>query len=103
MPSLIGLPRLILQDQAQLVEGDEVAADVLGPHFLNRLAQVLRVPELASTPGDLEDEAPNLVSRRVASPHVAQLAICRRLEGWERLTKHGLAEFHCMDIQFSAR
>ncbi|WP_206781583.1 hypothetical protein [Burkholderia metallica] len=65
-----------------------MAADVFRPDFLNRLAQVLRISELVAAPGDFEDQAPHLMAVRVAAPHLAQLAIGRRLEGWEGLAKH---------------
>ncbi|WP_154641196.1 hypothetical protein [Burkholderia cenocepacia] len=70
------------------MERHEVAADVFRPDFLNRLAQVLRISELVAAPGDFEDQAPHLMAVRVAAPHLAQLAIGRRLEGWEGLAKH---------------
>ncbi|MCW3641755.1 hypothetical protein K6Y74_00790 [Burkholderia cenocepacia] len=76
-----------------------MAADVLGPDFLDRLAQVIGVPELMPTPRDLEDQAPHLVTVGIAAPHFAQLSIGRRLEGWEGLAKHVDAKQHCMDIQ----
>ena len=76
-----------------------MAADVLGPDFLDRLTQVLGVPELMPTPRDLEDQAPHLMTVRVATPHLAQLTIGRRLEGGEGLAKHVDAKQHCMNIQ----
>ncbi|KVS52270.1 hypothetical protein WK39_26795 [Burkholderia cepacia] len=59
------------------MERHEVAADVLGPDFLNCFAQVLRVPELLPAPGNFENRATHLVAFGIAAPHFAQLAIGR--------------------------
>ncbi|WP_175777651.1 hypothetical protein [Burkholderia anthina] len=82
------------------MKGHEVAADIFVPDLLNQLAQSFSFAKRMPTPSYFEDQAPHLVTFRVAAPHFAQLAIGWRLEGWKGLAKHWQAKRYCMDIQF---